>query len=292
MDNKIFREFRITTAALKNRNTIFLLTVIIIIFGIFSYRNLPKELFPDIVLPTVLIQTTYPGNPPLDIENLITRPIEKELESVTGIKEIRSTSAQDASMIFAEFNTDVEIKVALQDVKDAVDKAKSELPADLLFDPLVQDIDFSEFPIININLSGDYSVEDLKDYAERLEDMIESVSEISKVEIRGIDEREIKIDVDLLKLESYALSFDDIEFAISQENVSVSGGEIRLGNTRRSVRTIGEFKDISELENIIISREDDNVVYLKNVASVTDGYEEPKTFTRLDNQPVVSVQVI
>ncbi len=292
MNNKAFREFRITTAALKNRNTIFLLTAIIIFFGIFSYRNLPKELFPDIVLPTVLIQTSYPGNPPLDIENLITRPIEKELESVTGIKEVRSTSAQDASMIFAEFNTDVEIKIALQDVKDAVDKAKSELPADLLFDPLVQDIDFSEFPIININLSGDYSVEELKDYAERLEDLIESVSEISKVEIRGIDEREIRIDVDLLKLESYALSFDDIEFAISQENVSVSGGEIRLGNTRRSVRTIGEFKNISELENIIISREDDNVVFLKNVARVTDGYEEPKTFTRLDNQPVVSVQVI
>ncbi len=292
MDTNKFREFRITTAALKNRNTIFLLTAIIIFFGIFSYKNLPKELFPDIVLPTVLVQTTYPGNPPLDIENLITRPIEKELESVTGIKEIRSTSAQDASMIFAEFNTDVDIKIALQDVKDAVDKAKSELPADLLFDPLVQDIDFSEFPIININLSGDYSVEELKEYAERLEDMIESVSEISKVEIRGIDEREIKIDVDLLKLEAYALSFDDIEFAISEENVSVSGGEIRLGNTRRSVRTIGEFKNINELENIIISREDDNVVYLKDVATVTDGYEEPKTFTRLDNQSVVSVQVI
>src|SRR6056297_775107 len=111
-----YREFKLTTAALKNRNTIFLLTLIIVFFGIFSYKNLPKELFPEIVLPTVLIQTTYPGNPPLDIENLITRPIEKEVESVTGIKEISSTSAQDASMIFVEFNTDVDIKIALQDV--------------------------------------------------------------------------------------------------------------------------------------------------------------------------------
>src|SRR6056297_3778434 len=172
------REFKPTTAALKNRNTIFLLTLIIIIFGILSYRNLPKELFPDIVLPTILVQTTYPGNPPLDIENLITRPIEKELESISGIKEIRSTSAQDASMIFVEFNTDVDIKVALQDVKDGVDKAKSELPGDLLVDPLVQDIDFSEFPILNINLSGDYSIEELKNYAELLEETIESIPEI------------------------------------------------------------------------------------------------------------------
>jgi multidrug efflux pump len=289
---KIQREFKLTTAALKNRNTIFLLTGVIILFGMFSYRSLPKELFPEIVLPTVLVNTVYPGNPPLDIENLITRPIEKEVEAVKGIKEIRSTSTQDASLIFVEFNTDVDIKIALQDVKDAVDKAKSELPSDLLLDPAVEDIDFSEFPIININLSGDYSIEELKDYAEYLEDRIESVGEISKVEIRGVDEREIKVNVDLLKLEAYELTFDDIEFAISQENVSISGGEIKLGETRRSVRTVGEFKDITELENIVVKRDGQVVVYLKDLAEVVDGYEEAKTFTRLDEQSVVSVQVI
>ncbi len=292
MEEKTQREFKLTSLALKNRNTIFLLTGVIILFGIISYRNLPKELFPEIVLPTVLVQTLYPGNPPLDIENLITRPIEKEVEGVKGVKEITSTSAQDASLIFVEFNTDVDIKVALQDVKDAVDKARSELPNDLLQDPVVEDIDFSEFPILNINLSGNYSIEELKEYAEYLEDRIESLSEISKVEIRGVDEREIKVNVDLLKLEAYQLTFDDIEFAISQENVSISGGEIKLGDTRRSIRTVGEFESISELENIIVKREDQVVVYLKDLAEVVDGYEEAKTFTRLDNQSVVSVQVI
>ncbi len=291
-EKKIQREFKLTTLALKNRNTIFLLTGVIILFGLFSYRSLPKELFPEIVLPTILVRTIYPGNPPLDIENLITRPVEKEVETVKGIKEIRSTSTQDASLIFVEFNTDVDIKIALQDVKDAVDKAKSELPNDLLQDPLVEDIDFSEFPIININLSGDYSIEELKGYAEYLEERIESVAEISKVEIRGVDEREIKVNVDLLKLEAYELTFDDIEFAIAQENVSISGGEIKLGDTRRSVRTIGEFKNISELENIIIKRDGQVVVYLKDLADVVDAYEEAKTFTRLDEQSVVSVQVI
>jgi multidrug efflux pump len=292
MEQKTQREFKLTTLALKNRNTIFMLTGVIILFGIFSYKSLPKELFPEIVLPTVLVQTIYPGNPPLDIENLITRPLEKEVEGVKGVKELSSTSTQDASLIFVEFNTDVDIKAALQDVKDAVDKAKSELPNDLLQEPVVEDIDFSEFPIININLSGDYSIEQLKGYAEYLEDRIETVPEISKVEIRGVDEREIKVNVDLMKLEAYELSFDDIEFAISQENVSISGGEIKLGETRRSVRTVGEFEDISELENIIIKRDGQVVVYLKNVADVVDGYEEAKTFTRLDNQSVVSVQVI
>ncbi len=286
------REFRLTTLALKNRNTIFLLTVVIIVFGIISYRSLPKELFPDIVLPTILVQTTYPGNPPLDIENLITRPVEKEIETVRGVKEIRSTSAQDASLIFVEFTTDTDIRVALQDVKDAVDNAKSELPNDLLTDPVVQDVDFSEFPIININLSGEYSIEELKDYAEYLEDQIETIPEISKVEIRGVDDREIKVNVDLLKLEAYELTFDDIEFAISQENVSISGGEIKLGDTRRSVRTIGEFETVDELKNIIIKREGQFVVYLRDVADVIDGYEEAQTFTRLNDQPVVSAQVV
>ncbi len=286
------RDFKLSTLALKNQNTIFLLTGVIILFGILSYKSLPKELFPEIVLPTVLVRTIYPGNPPLDIENLITRPIEKEVESVKGVKEITSTSTQDASLIFVEFNTDVDIKVALQEVKDAVDKSKSELPNDLLLDPLVEDIDFSEFPIININLSGDFSIEELKGYGEYLEDKIEAIPEISKVEIRGVDDREIKINVDLLKLEAYALTFDDIEFAIAQENVSISGGEIKLGDTRRSVRTVGEFESIEDLEGIIIKREGQVVVYLSDVADVIDGYEEPQTFTRLNDQPVVSVQVI
>ncbi|MCK4749850.1 MAG: efflux RND transporter permease subunit, partial [Bacteroidales bacterium] len=128
LKDTVIREFKLTTLALKNRNTVFLLAFIIILFGGISYKNLPKELFPDIVIPTILVQTTYPGNAPIDIENLITLPLEKEIEGINGIKELSSTSAQDASMIFVEFNTDVVIEDALSEVKDAVDKAMSELP--------------------------------------------------------------------------------------------------------------------------------------------------------------------
>ncbi len=290
--DSVIREFKLTTLSLKNRNTVFLLAFVILLFGGISYKNLPKELFPDIVIPTIMVQTTYPGNAPIDIENLITRPLEKEIDGINGIKELSSTSAQDASLIFVEFNTDVNIDDALSDVKDAVDKAKSELPNDLLFDPLVMDIDLAEFPIININLSGDFSLEELREYAEYLEDEIESISEISKVEMEGLNEREILINVDLHKMEALELSFYDIEMAVTAENVSISGGEIKLGSARRSIRTIGEFKSIKEIEDIIIKREFGRIVYLKDAADVIDGYADPDSYARLDRQPVVSVQVI
>ena len=292
MAQTVIREFKLTTFSLKNKNTVYLILMIIMAFGYFAYVFLPKELFPDVNMPTVFIQTTYFGNPPEDIENLVTRPIEKEVKSIKGLSELRSTSAQDASLIFVEFNSNVDIDKALQDTKDAVDKAKSNLPTDLTYDPVVMDFDFSEFPIININLSGDYSILELKKYAEFLEDEFETIPEVSKAEIKGTDEREIEINVDLHKMESLMVSFTDIERAIQSENLSMSGGELKLGETRRSIRAIGEYKNMKEIENTIIKSEQGNIVYLKDVATVKDGFAEPKSFARLDNKPVVSVQVI
>ncbi len=290
--SKVIREFWLTSWALRNKNTVYLMVIVLLIFGGYSYNSLPKELFPDIVWPTVMVQTIYPGNPPNDMENLVTRPLEKELESVKNIKEIKSTSSQDISAIFVEFNSDVDISKALQDVKDAVDKAKRELPNDLLDDPIVNEIDLSEFPIININLFGDFSLNELKKYAEYLEDEIERISEISKVEIIGLNEREMQINVDPYKLEAVELSFDDIETAIAFENISMSGGEIRLGDNRRSIRVFGEFQETDEIEDIIVKSEGGNIVYLKDVAEVIYGFEEPRSFTRLDKDPVVTLQVI
>ncbi len=291
-NDQLKRNFGPTTWALKNANTIFLLILILGAFGFYTYRSLPKELFPDIVIPTVMVQTIYPGNPPLDIENLITRELEKEIESVKGIKKMTSLSSQDASSIFVEFNTDIDIKTALQDVKDAVDKAKSNLPDNLMDDPMVSDIDFSEFPIININLSGDFSINELKNFAELLEDEIEALSEISKVEITGITEREVKVMVDPYKLQAVDLSFNDIESAIKNENLAMSGGEILTGSVRRALRISGEFTDVREIANIIIKHEDQHIVYLRDVADVEFAFEDPTSFARLDHQPVVSLQVV
>ena len=289
---KKIREFKATTFSLKNKNTIFLITFVIIVFGIMSYVSLPKELFPDIKIPTVIIQTIYPGNPPADIENLITKIIEKEIKTVQGIDDISSTSSQDASLIIVEFTLDSDIDKAVQDIKDAVDKVKSDLPDDLPTDPLVQDIDLTEMPVININLSGDYSLEELKDYAEFLQDEIETVYEVSRVEIKGIEERELQINLDPLKMDAYELSFTDVENAVNSENVSISGGEIKMGNYRRAIRAVGEFKNVEEIENIIVKSEKGDIVYLRDVAEVKDTYAESLSFARLDQEPVVSLQVI
>ena len=291
MDNRS-RNFGLTTLSLKNKTSVFILTFLLTLFGLFSYKNMPKSLFPDIVMPTIMVQTVYPGNSPADIENLITRPIEKQIKSVKGIKNLSSNSVQDNSNIIVEFNTDVEVKTALQDVKDAVDKAKSDLPNDLDVDPMVMDIDFSEFPILNINLSGDYSLDDLKVYAEELQDRIESLSQISKVEITGLLDKEITIKTDLHKMENNKISFRDIEDAIGFENVSIASGDILLGESRRSVRTDAEFKSAKEIENIIVKRENGNIVYLKDIAEVSNGYEERESYARLDEKPVVSLNVI
>ncbi|MDA7768186.1 efflux RND transporter permease subunit [Flavobacteriales bacterium] len=286
------RSFKITNLSLKNKTTVFILTALLTLFGIFSYKSMPKSLYPDIVMPTIMVQTVYPGNSPADIENLITRPLEKEIKSVKGLKKLTSSSIQDNSSVIVEFNTDVELKVALQDVKDAVDKAKSDLPRDLDMDPMVMDIDFSEFPILNINLSGDFSLDELKIHAEYLQDEIESFSEISKVEITGLLDKEIRVEADLYLMESSQVSFGDIESAIAFENTTIAGGNVLIGNTRRMVRTSAEFTSAEEIANIIVKHEKGNIVYLKDIATVTDGYEERESFARLNTQPVVSLNVV
>ncbi len=286
------REFKITSLALKNGNTVFIITLSIILFGLISFRNLPKELFPEVALPTVMVQTVYPGNAPADIENLITRPLENEIESVKGLKSLSSNSLQDISFITAEFNFDVDLEKAIDDVKDAVDKAKNELPNDLLTDPRVFDIDLSERPIIYINLSGDFSNQELRDYAELLQDRVETIPEISRVDIKGLNEKEVKIMVDLIKMQAYNLTFFDIETAVTSENLSISGGEILQGNFQRSIRIFGEFTDIEDIQNVIVKRDEGEIIYLKDVADVQLGFEDPTNFARLDKKPVVSLQVI
>ncbi len=294
-DNKpkhSIREFKLSTLSLKNRTSVLILTFIVAVFGILSYTSMPKELFPEIVFPQIYVSTVYPGNSPLDIENLITRPIEKEIKPIKGIKVMRSTSVQDYSAILVEFNPDVDVEEALQDVKDAVDKAKKELPTDLDSDPDVMDIDFSEFPVMNVNLSGDYSIDDLKEYAEYLQDEIETVAQISKVELKGALEREIVIGVDLHKIEPLQISLNDIENAVAYENMSISGGELLADGSRRTVRVVGEFKSVEQIENIVVKHEHGNVVYLRDVATVKDAYKERNSFARLDGDPVVSLDVI
>lgn len=289
---KVEKEFALTTLSLNNRTTVFVLTILVIVMGISTYISLPKESYPEIQQPIVYIGTPHPGNSPVDMENLITRPIEKEINTIADVDNIKSTSVQDYSTIIVEFTPDTEIEDALTKVKDAVDRAKPELPTDLENDPNVFEMNFSEFPVMNINLSGNYSIEELNDYAEYLEDEIEKLGEISKVEIRGVDEKEVRINVDPYQMEARAINFGDIENAISAENITLSGGNILDDGVRRSIRVLGEFDQPEQLLEVVVKHEKGNIVYLKDIGYVEFDYKEKQNYARLATDPVVMVDVI
>ncbi|MFB6258690.1 MAG: efflux RND transporter permease subunit [Flavobacteriales bacterium] len=286
------RSFGLTNLSLRNSTSSFLLATLIAVLGIGSYISLPKELFPDIEIPTIYVSTRYPGNSPADMENLITRPLEKEIEDIEGIDELNSTSTQGFSAIVIEFNTGVDVQDALIDVRDAVDKAKKDLPDDLDQDPSVREVDFSRFPIFNINLSGDHGLVDLKRYAEELKDRIEGVPQINDVEIKGDLKREIRIKADLHKMQNRKVSFRDIEDAVVSENASIGAGDLTLGKDQRSVRIQGEFDEVSDMRNIVVKDEGKSVVHLKDVAKVVDGFKDRESYARLDGDPVISLDVI
>ena len=292
-ENNKKRLFGLSTLAVDNATSVFVITIMIFIFGIQSYRDMPKEQFPEVELPTIYINTPYPGNSAADIEDLITRPIEKEIQGINGIKNIKSTSIQDFSVIIAEFNAEEDLEIAFRKVKDAVDVSKSELPNDLDQDPNVQDINLSDLPIVTVNISGDYPNDELRSYAEYLEDRLEDeVSEISEVDLLGALEREVKIDVDLLKMQSVMVSFDDIVNAIGRENLTLSGGEVVNNDFRRAIRVKGEFETVKEMEDMIVKSENQAPIYLKDVAKVTFGYEDRTSIARSDQLPVISLNVI
>lgn len=282
------RRFRPTEFAIDNKLTIYFFIVLLIIFGILSYRNTPKEAFPEIVFPYFSITTVYPGTSPSDMENLVTRPIENELKKVKGIKMISSNSLQDFSLIFIEFETNIEDRVAQQDVKDAVDRAKQELPNDLADDPEVTRIDLSEIPVLYINMSGDLGLVQIKKYAEILQDRIEGLTEITRVDIVGALEREFQINVDLFKIQAANITFDDIENKVAFENMTISSGQIEMGGMNRTLRIIGEFRDADDIANILIK----DGIYLKDIAEVVDGFADRSSYSRLSGQDVVTLNVI
>ena len=288
------REFGLSSLSINNRTTVFVIMAIIIIAGIGAYNSMPKATFPDLVMPQIYVGTAYPGNSPADMEKLITRPLEKQINTISGVDKITSTSVQGYSTILAEFDFETDPLVALRKVKDAVDKAKSnkEIPDDLPAEPNIFEVNFSEFPIMNINLSGDFSIDQLKKYGEYLEDRIEPIADISKVDIRGVQEKEVRVSLDIHKMESMNISFGDVESAIAFENMNVSGGDILVDDLRRTVRVIGEFSSIEELKNVIVKREKFNIVYLKEIADVTFEFEERKSYAREFQKPVVMLDVI
>ena len=294
MNSNKIKEFKISSWAISNRITVAVITFIIILGGLLSYNGMARENFPEIVIPQIYVATPYPGNSALDVEKLITKRLEKEINSITGVDKITSNSIQGYSSIVVKFNFDYTPAEALQKVKDKVDVAMADpdFPKDLQSEPSVTEMNFSErIPIMNINLSGEFSMDQLKEYAEYLEDEIEELSEISSVDIRGVQEKELEIAVDLYKMEASMISFSDIENAVKFENMSVTGGDLLENGVRRTVRVIGEFEDPLSVRDLIVKQEKGNIVYLRDIADISFKEQEKESFAREYMQPVVMLDV-
>ncbi|MCH2450959.1 MAG: efflux RND transporter permease subunit [Gracilimonas sp.] len=286
-----FKEFKISSLAINNRTSVYLLTVLITIIGIYSYITLPKESFPEVEIPIFNVVTIYAGASPADIENVITRPIEQELKGIDGIDQIASVSKQATSIITVEFLTSKDKLVAQQEVNDAVEKARAELPTQLTQEPQVNDFNLDDQPILNINLSGNFDLVELKGFADEIQDEVESLSAINEVEIVGALEREIQVNVDLHKMQSVGINFNDIRTAVANKNMTVSAGQLDMGSIERSIRVDGEIEQASDLENLIIKNTQGDEVYLKDIAKIEDDFADRESYASLNGEPVITLNV-
>ena len=286
------KEFKPSSWSIDNKTSIYVITIIITLAGFLSFNSIPKEQFPEVVFPQILITTVRPGTSPTDMENTVTKPIEKRMKSIAGVKKVTSNSKQNFSMITVEFNTDVQIPIAKQKVKDEVDKARNDLPNDLPQEPTVMDIDISQMPIMNVNISGDFPLDKLKKYADDLKDKIEGLKEITRVDLIGALDREIQVNLDIYKMEAANVSLGDVERAVNSENLTISGGEAKMDGVKRSINIRGEFKSAANVGDMIIRSQTGATIFLKDIADVKDAFKQQESFARLDHKNVITLNVI
>jgi len=277
------KEFGPSSWAIDNKRAVYVLIFLITLLGFSTYNSLPKENFPDITIPKVYVTTIYQGQSPQNIETLVTRQLEKQLKSLKGLKKVTSNTQQNVSLITAEFNTDVKIRDAKQDVKDAVDKAKQDLPQNdnQLKESTVSDINVSDQPILYINLSGDYDLKKLKEYADNLKDDIEGMKEISQVVEVGALKPNIQINVDINKMSAAQISYTDIINAIGSENILSTAGTITNSGEQRAVDIKEDFKNAAEVAAMVIRNPSGKAVYLRDIAQVQDGFQDQESYARL-----------
>ncbi|MGD2153652.1 MAG: efflux RND transporter permease subunit [Gemmatimonadales bacterium] len=285
-----FKEFWLTSFAVDHPTSVLVFTLIVIIAGFISYVRVPKEAAPEITIPIVAVNTVYPGVAPEDIETLITQELEDELNQIGDVKEITSTSVEGYSSIIVEFEAGMDMTEALQLVREKVDIAKPELPP-AAEEPMIVEFNFAEWPIMQVNISGEYSLVRLKRLAEDIQDRLEQIPSVLDVGLSGGLEREVQVDVDLARLKYYGLAFDDVIDAIREENVTTPGGSIDVGDLKYLVRVPGEFEDTRLIEDIVITAPGDRPVYISDVATVDFGFKERESFARLDGRSVVTLSV-
>ena len=293
--NKVDKEFKPSVWAISKSNIIYFLMFIFLAFGINAYNTLPREDFPEIITSEVFISTINPGNTPEDIERFITVPLEESVKGVSNLVDIKSTSLENYSIISLEFDEEIDIELAKQKVRDQIDSVISgedwptfnnvKVEPDILSMSLAE-----EMPILNVNIQGDYPTEQLKTYAEILEDRIEKLDEIKEVDILGAQDEEIEVAVDIKKMTASKVSFEDILSAIAYGNRTIAAGNIVSDGQRRTLRIMGEIESPDDLKNFVIKNEF-GPVYLDDVAEINFKESEKKSYAREFAKNLVSLAV-
>lgn len=295
LQKKTDKEFKISSWAIDNPSVIYVLIGLFLWIGFSAYIAMPREDFPEVIETKIYISTPYPGNTAEDIERLITDPLEDKIKNVSNVVEVTSTSQEDYAMIVVEFNEAISVQEAKQKIKDEVDaeKASEDWPTfnGAKVEPNVFDLNISEeVPIMNINFTGDYPVEKLKDFAEYLQDEVEDLPEIKKADIRGAQEKEVEIAVDIYKMMAAKISFDDVLNTIRGGNVTMSAGNLKTKEQRRTIRILGEVKDPQLLNNFVVKSEN-GATYLRDIATITFSEKDKTTFAREFGESVVMLDV-
>tara|TARA_R110002124_G_scaffold17532_2_gene73110 strand:+ start:98575 stop:102090 length:3516 start_codon:yes stop_codon:yes gene_type:complete len=290
------KEFKLSSWAINNKTTIYVIMALILYLGITAYFSMPRESFPEIRETKIYVSSLFPGNTAEDIEKLITDPLEDKLKTVSNVVELTSTSQEDYSMIVVEFDEDISVELALQKVKDEIDSETSgeDWPTfnGAKVEPNIFELSLSEeMPILNINISGDYTVARLKEFGEYLQDEIEDLPEIKQVDIRGAQEKEVEVAVDIYKMMASSVSFQDITSAISNGNTTMSAGNLITSGQRRTIRILGEIEDPSDLEDFVVKSDNGNIVYLKDIATVSFKEKDRTTYAREFGHRVVMLDV-
>jgi multidrug efflux pump len=274
----------------SNRVTIYILVLIILLVGSYSYISLPRESSPDVKIPYVFVSTVYPGVSPQDMENLVTQEIEKEVKGITGVKKITSVSRESFSSISVEFYTNIKIDDALQKVRDKVSTAKTKMPVDIK-EPVITEINFSEFPVLYVNLTGNIGLAKLKEAADKIKDKFEQIPGVLSSEVVGGLIREVKIDVDAGRMKYYNLSFNDIINTVSSDNMNIPGGKVDIGKSSFLVRTPGQYSNPELMRDLVIKSPNDNPVFIRDIADVTYGFKDIQTNARTNGKESVTLVI-
>src|SRR6056297_3358127 len=293
---KLDKDFKLSSWAIDNRMTVYVIIAIVLLGGLMSYYSMPRESFPEVVETKIYVSSVNPGNSAEDVEKFITEPLEEEFNNIGGVEEITSTTLQDYSLIIVEFDEDISVDAAKQKVKDKVDQQKAATTWPTMdngakVEPNVFDLNLSEeMPILNVNLTGDFPVQQLKDYAEYLQDKIELLPQIKEASIRGAEEKEVEIAVDVYKMTASKVSFSDIVNAVSAENRTISGGNIITSGVQKNIRIVGEIEDPKELQNVVVKTDGGNI-FLQDIADINFREKDATTFAREYGKPVVMLDV-